>query len=128
MSEADIAMLRRAWEAFTRGDIDAATEIMDPDVRWSGAGDPDAEGACHSRTDARAFIHRALADGVGTELLDIEDFDGRYVLTLHAQAPADRGEREPHGEIVTVCDGRVVEMVVYPTIEDALAAARCPAV
>ena len=79
MSATEIAMLRQAWEAFTRGDIDAATEVMDPDVRWYGAGDPDAEGACHSREDARAFIRSAVAEGVTTELLDIEDFDGRSI-------------------------------------------------
>jgi hypothetical protein len=28
-----------------------------------------------------------------------------------------------HGEIVTVRDGRIVEMVIYPTVADALAAA-----
>jgi ketosteroid isomerase-like protein len=126
MSATDIAMLREAWEAFARGDIDAATEVLDPDVRWYGAGDPNAEGACHSREDARAFIRRAVADGVSTELLDIQDFDGRYVLTLQAHVPADWGEREPHGELVTIRDGKVVEMVVYPTVEDALAAARTP--
>jgi len=30
---------------------------------------------------------------------------------------------EPHGELITVRDGRIAEMVVYPTVEDALAAA-----
>ena len=29
---------------------------------------------------------------------------------------------EPHGELITVRDGKVVEMVVYATVEDALAA------
>ena len=46
------------------------------------------------------------------------------MLILHAHGPADWGEREPHGEVVTVRDGRVTEMVVYPTVEDALTAAR----
>ena len=31
--------------------------------------------------------------------------------------------QEPHGEVVTVRNGRVVEMVVYPNVDEALAAA-----
>jgi ketosteroid isomerase-like protein len=125
MSATDIELLRGAWAAFERGEIDAATEVLDPDVRWYGVGEPDAEGACHNREQARTFIRRALEDGVSTELLDIADAgEHRLVLILHAHVPADWGERGPHGEVVTVRDGKVSEMVVYPTVEDALTAAR----
>ncbi len=75
---------------------------------------------------AGAHVHpRRLEDGVSTELLDIRDAgEHRLVLVLHAHVPADWGERGPHGEVVTVRDGKVTEMVVYPTVEDALTAAR----
>jgi hypothetical protein len=52
--------------------------------------------------EARAFISRALDDGVRTELLDIRDAgEHRLVLILHAHVPAD-----------------------YPTVENALTAVR----
>jgi uncharacterized protein len=123
MSESDIELVRGAWAAFERGDVDTATEVVDPNVRWSGAGGPDAEGACHDRDDARAFIRRALADGVSAELLDIRDAgDDRLVLILQPHVGAEWGRRGPHGEVITIRDGRITEMVVYPTIEDALTA------
>ncbi len=128
MSASDTELLRGAWAAFQRGDIDTATEVLDPDVRWYGAGEPDAEGACHNREQARAFIRRSLEDGINTELLDIRDAgEHRLVLILHARVPADWGDREPHGEVVAVSDGKVTEMVVYPTVEEALTAAQLPA-
>jgi hypothetical protein len=70
--------------------------------------------------------HRAAARRlVSTELLDIRDAgEHRLVLILHAHVPPDWGERGPHGEVVTVRDGKVTQMVVYPTVEDALTAAR----
>ena len=46
------------------------------------------------------------------------------MLILHAYVPPEWGERGPHGEVVTVRDGKVTEMVVYPTVEKALTAAR----
>ena len=116
-------MLRRAWDAFTRGDADAAVAALDPHVRWYAAGDPDGAGACHNRDDAAAFIRRALADGLKAELLDIRPAGDRLVAVIHTHVPPDWDPTpEPHGELVTVRDGKVTEMVVYPTVEDALAA------
>ncbi len=63
MAAGDVERLRRAWGAFARGDLDGATEALDPQVRWYGAEDPDAETSCRNRNDALAFIQRALADG-----------------------------------------------------------------
>jgi ketosteroid isomerase-like protein len=123
MAAGDIELLRRAWAAFARGDLDAATDFLDPQVRWYGAGEPDAEGSCHNRDDALAFIRRALAQGMTAEPLDFRDAGHRVVVILQSHAPPERGEREPHGQVVTVRDGRVTEMVVYPTVAEALAAA-----
>jgi ketosteroid isomerase-like protein len=124
MDSSDAEVLRSAWSAFTRGDVDAAACRLHPQVRWYGAGDPDGEGACHNRGDAAAFIRRALADGLTAELLDVRDAGDRLVGVIHTHAPPDweRGP-EPHGELVTVRDGLITEMVVYPTVEEALAAA-----
>jgi len=124
VTQGDVELLRHAWEAFARGDIEAATDALDPHVRWYGAGDPDGEGACHNREDAEAFIRRALAEGLTAELLDVRDAGDRLVAVVHTHAPPE-WERppQPHGELITVRDGKVIEMVVYPTVQDALAAA-----
>jgi hypothetical protein len=45
------------------------------------------------------------------------------VPVTQSHQPPDWGPPpEPHGEIVTVRHGKVVEMVVYPTVAEALAA------
>jgi ketosteroid isomerase-like protein len=124
MAASDIELLRHAWEAFARGDLTGATDVLDPNVRWYGADDPDAEGACHNRDDALAFIQRALDDGVTAEPLDIRDAGERVVVVLQTHTPPEWGDQpEPHGEVVTVRDGKVIEMVVYPTVDEALRAA-----
>ena len=124
MSQTDIALVRRAWDAFARGDVDAAVEAFDPRVRWHGAGQPDSEGACHNRQDADAFIRGLLADGVTAELLDIRqagDRVGALVQMRHGASEDD--QPPPHGELITVRDGKVTEMLSYPTLHDAQAAA-----
>jgi uncharacterized protein len=124
VSQADARLVRDAWEAFARGDVDAAVAAFEPQVRWYAAGDPDGDGACHCRDDATAFIRRALADGLTAELLDIRDAGDHLVAVIHTHVPPDwQPTPEPHGELVSVRDGKVTEMVVYPAVEDALAAA-----
>jgi len=124
VSPSDVEVLRRAWEAFARGDVEAATEALDQEVRWYAAGEPDGEGACHNREDAAAFLRRAVADGLTAELLDIREAGERLVAVIHTHAPPEwERSPDPHGELITVRDGRITEMVIYPTVEAALAAA-----
>ena len=124
MAARDVELLRRAWGAFARGDLTGATNVLDPNVRWYGAEDPDAETGCRNRDDALAFIQRALADGVTAEPLDFRDAGDRVVVVLQTHTPPEWGEQpEPHGELVTVRDGKVTEMIVYPTVYEALVAA-----
>ncbi len=66
-------VLRKAWEAFARGDVAAAIEVLDPEVQWYGAGDGAHEGGCHSRDEALAFIQQALEDGVTAAAFDVRD-------------------------------------------------------
>jgi len=124
MAHSDVELVQRAWEAFSRGDVDAATEALDPQVRWHGADDEDPEAGCHNRSHALAFIRQALADGVTAEALDFQDAGDRIVVVVQTHNPAEWGPQpEPHGEVVTVRDGKIVEMVVHPTVDEALTAA-----
>jgi hypothetical protein len=93
-------------------------------VHWYGTGDQDGEGACHNREEAAAFIRRVLADGLSAELRDVREAGDRLVAVIHTHATPgwERGS-EPQDELVTIRDGKVTEMVVYPTVEEALAAA-----
>jgi ketosteroid isomerase-like protein len=121
----DLELLRGAWEAFAAGDLEAATAALDPQVRWYPADEPDADGICHNRGEALAFLKRARAGGVSAELLELREVGDRIVSIIQTHVPPDWGDQPPpHGEVVTVRDGKVVEMVVYATVEEALHAAR----
>ena len=105
----------------------AATDALDPRVRWYGAGAEEPNDACHSRDEALAFIRQAVADGVTAEAVDFKDAGDRVVVLVQTNHPPEWGEQpEPHGEVVSLRDGRVVEMVVYPTVDEALAAGGQP--
>jgi uncharacterized protein len=121
----DLELLRGAWAAFAAGDLEAATAALDPQVRWYAADEPHADGTCHNRGEALAFLKRARADRVNAELLELREVGDRIVAIIQTHVPPDWGDQPPpHGEVVTVRDGKVVELVVYPTVDEALQAAR----
>jgi ketosteroid isomerase-like protein len=124
MERSDVRLLRRAWQAFGRGDVAAAAATLHPAVRWYPATDPDAEGGCQNRDEATAFLRRAIADGLTAELLDVREAGDRLVAVVDTHAPPEwERPAHPHAEIVTVRDGLITEMVIYPDVPSALAAA-----
>jgi ketosteroid isomerase-like protein len=120
MPSSNVELARLGFEALSAGDLTAIAELLDEDVKWHW-GDPTAVGACRNREQAMAFIRRPERRGPG-ELIDLIDAGDRVVVILRPP-PAD-GEPSPlRAQITTFRDGKVVEMVGYPTVEAALAAA-----
>jgi hypothetical protein len=77
------------------------------------------------------WMRDAIAHGLNVELLDAREIDEEHVLVLlqrhqrrDGDPPAD--PPEPHGEILVFREGKVVEMIVYPTADEALDAAGIP--
>ena len=117
-----LALVRSAWSSFSRGDLSAAADLLDPDVRWHADGDP--HGGCQNRDEALAFIRTTLAEGVTAEAYDLRLAGDRVVVLVRVHHPPQWGEQpEPHGEVVSVRGGRIVQIVVHPTESSALAAA-----
>jgi ketosteroid isomerase-like protein len=122
MSESNVQLARRGYEAALRGDLEAIAGMLDPDVTWHG-GDPTATDACHDRRQALEFMRRALAGGALGELVDVVDAGDKVVVIMRPPTAPD-GPAGLAANVATFRDGKVVEMVHYPTADDALAAAR----
>jgi uncharacterized protein len=57
MSQENVEMVRRAYEAYNRGDIDGAVSDFAPDCRYTAAGTiPDRTGVFHGREGYKEFI------------------------------------------------------------------------
>ncbi|HTU87573.1 MAG TPA: nuclear transport factor 2 family protein [Solirubrobacteraceae bacterium] len=122
MTDSNVELARRGYEAVLRGDLDAISEILDPDVKWH-AGDPTAKFACHNRQQAIAFmgrnwVRRGQPPGELVELIDAGD---KVVVIM--RRIGDDGESELVANLTTFRDGKVIEMVHYPDPVQARAAA-----
>lgn len=121
MSESNVELARRGYEAAVHGDLAVLREFLDPQVKWHG-GDPSAATACQNREQALEVIAEASRRGGIGELVDVLDA-GEQVLVVMRPAPIDS---EPAGLIANLTsfrDGKAVEMVHYPDPEHARAAA-----
>lgn len=126
MEGSDAALLLRLWAAFTAGDDETVLGMLAPDIRWHAADDPGGEHGCRNREHARGFLARFRADGQSATLIEVRAVGERLLVTVQTHGPLDWPQQPgPHGELVTVRDGSVAEILVYPTVAAALAAAGC---
>ena len=124
MTTRNLDLVRRGYEAAATGDLDAVASLLDDDVRWHAAGDE--TGGCQNRRETLEWMRDAITRGTRIELLDARELqDGRVLVLLQRTAPG-QGEAEmppPHGQILSFRDGRITDMAVFATAQEATAAA-----
>jgi ketosteroid isomerase-like protein len=122
MAESNVDLARRGFDAALRGDLDTIAEMLDAGVKWHG-GDPTAEGSCQNRDQALSFIRQSQVVGGGrVELVDVIGAGDKVVVILRPSVAGGEPARAV-ANLTTFRDGKVVEMVHYLAVEDALAAA-----
>jgi ketosteroid isomerase-like protein len=131
MSQENVEILRRAFEAFARGDFDYVLDRLDPDVEWQSAGMPIlGVEALHGREAVKRFFTRDLFEGFDrfrSEPLTFEDLGGDFVLVMVRYI--GRGESsgiemdQRFAALYQLRDGKVVTMRDYSTRAEAPEAA-----
>ena len=122
MQPSNLELVRGGFKAASRGDIDAVAALLDDNVYWGA----DGGGGCQNRRQALQWMREGIARGVRVNLLEARELpDGRVLLLLQRTTPRE-GETElpdPHGQILSFRDGKITQMLVYPTAVEALSAA-----
>jgi ketosteroid isomerase-like protein len=120
MTQSNVELARRGYEAVMRGDLDAISEIMDPDVKWHG-GDPSV--GCQNRKQTLGWMRKnwMRRGGPPGELVELIDAGDRVVVIMRRMVEGE--ESELVANLTTFRDRKVVEMVHYPNPDDARAAA-----
>jgi ketosteroid isomerase-like protein len=131
MSQENVELVRGAYEAFARGDVDYVLDRLDPEVDWHPAIAPIlGVEAMRGRAAVRRFLTRDLFEGFDqfrAEPVCFEDLGGDFVLVMVRYA--GRGEssgielNQEYAALFELRDGKAVTMRDYSTREDALEAA-----
>ncbi len=123
MPESNAESVRLGFEAAARGEVDAVAALLDEHVYW---GAPGHENGCQNRDQALRWMSEGISRGINVDVVETRELsDGRVLVVLQRNIPRD-GESEPpapHAQIVSFRDGKITEMLVYPTADEALGAA-----
>lgn len=123
--EQAIAGLRGAYAAFNRGDIDAAVQLLEPDVEWIEPAEFPGGGAYFGIDGAKRYLAQSRA-GVAEVVSEPEEFilsGDRIVVFVHARVRPKENEEWQEirlADVFTFRAGKVVQMHAFARREDAL--------
>jgi uncharacterized protein len=118
-------LVRSSFDAFLRGDWEALSRVMDPNVEWLWYEPGDWD--CHDRKKVLATLFERQREGVVTGLNAVVAVDERVFVEVIGPRLEQWGL--PGGQacmVVTVRGGRIARMQDYPDRAAALAGAGLP--
>ena len=129
MSQANVEIVRRAYEAFNGDDPETAIALFDPEVEWTLPEHfPDAEtwGGRERVVEGLAALSEAW-ESIHIDVKELIDAGERVVALVHIQGRAaltglDLGGMGVDAHVWTLREGRVVTVRMYGGTEEALRA------
>jgi hypothetical protein len=112
---------RQVRMALEAADLSAFSDLLDPDVHW---GPPDVPSPpCRNREQVLAWYQRGRDSGVRARVSEVAVLGDRILVGLKVTASQDSGGDIDRWQILTVRDGRVVDIVGFDERSDAVARA-----
>ena len=124
MTQADVDVVTRGYDAVNRGDVEGLVALTDPEVVWEEGGVvfPDLPPAYHGHEGVRRWFKDALVEAwesFNAELLEIRDEgDGRVVqeLRIRGRGRASGVEVDMRlAQTATIRNGLIVRRSIAPT-------------
>lgn len=86
----DVALVRRGYEAFVKGDLETVKEVLADDIEWHVTGRSPLAGVRHSKDEVFEFFGELIERSSGTHHLEVHDIVGGdenvvVILTEHAE-------------------------------------------
>ena len=116
MSKENAELIRRAYQAYAGGDLDAMLELVDPDLEWTYL-DPALERptpqVCQGRHELEQVLRHWAEHGLRAEVDEVTA-SGELVM-VGVRTPGVDADYGPGGDgraysVVTVRDGRIVAL------------------
>ena len=131
MSEENVALARKAIDAFNRGDFDALPAFLSPDVVWEALEGVSGVGELYrGRAEVREWIALMLEDteeGIHAEIEQMAELGDDRVFIAVVLTARRRGSGVPFEyrtwQIVWFTDGLITRRQVFWTRAEALKAA-----
>jgi uncharacterized protein len=121
-------LIRRAYEAYSRGDVATMLEFVHPDLEWTYL-DPSLENpephVCHGRLELATVLERQAARGLKVQLEEVVASGERVMVVVRTpgvDAFRVRKAEDRNFAVFTVRDGKIVALRDCRDREEAIAA------
>ena len=125
MSEDNEALVRKAYEAYGRGDVTRLLELVHPDLEWTYL-DPSVENpqpqVCHGRDQLARALGRQAERGVNSELEEIDSCGDKVMVAVHTPGLDQHRSwpgRDRNYLVLTLRQGQVVAMRAFQNLDEA---------
>jgi ketosteroid isomerase-like protein len=121
-------LIRRAHEAYSRGDVATMLQFVDPDLEWTyldpSLEDPEPQ-VCHGRLELATVLERQAVRGLKVALEEVVASGDRVMVVVRTpgvDAFRVRKADDRNFAVFTVRDGKIVALRDCRDREEALAA------
>lgn len=110
MSQENIDLIKRGYDAFSSGDVETLMSLFDDNVEWVQPGDSSISGTYHGKGELAEYLTRL---GEKSPSITPGRFlaDGDTVVVLSESHVG--GESAPNVEVYTIRNGKTVRVQVY---------------
>ncbi len=129
VSNENAELIRRAYEAYSGGDVARMLEFVDPDLEWTyldpGLQDPEPR-VCHGRHELETALQRQAERGLKAELEEVAAWGERVMVVVRTPgADAFRLSKadDRNYAVFKVREGKIVALRDFRDREEAMAAA-----
>jgi len=116
-AEANAAMIRNAYDAFSRGDIESVFAALDQNIRWHVPGRGPLSRDYRGHDEVRAFFEHFMSLSGGTFRIQVDDVlankDRVVVLCTETAQRGGRTWSSPQVHLWTVRDGHALAFWEY---------------
>ncbi len=116
MSNENVDLIRRAYEAYSRGDVATMLQLVDPDLEWTfldpSVADPEPQ-VCRGRHELEIALERQAERGLKAELEEVAARGDRVMVVVRtpgADAFRVRKANDRNYAVFTVREGKIVAL------------------
>jgi ketosteroid isomerase-like protein len=116
MSEQNESLVRRAYEAYSRGDTAKLLDIIEPGLEWTyldpSLADPEPQ-TCHGREQLQRALEGQAERGLRSEVEEIAASGDKVMVTVHTPGIDRQRVRQADDRnflVLTLREGRVIAM------------------
>jgi ketosteroid isomerase-like protein len=126
MPENNVDLVRRGYEAWNSGDIDAVLSLVDPDIEWVGYTHIPEAGNLRGRDEVRDWLERFLDawEEMDVQIVEVVEADDKVAALVRLSGRGKGSGVEVKGgvdaHVWTIRDGNVVAVTLYQGTTEAL--------